>query len=109
MDESPREVADLLDTFLQRADALDALGSGLLRRAEIEPKLDISRTTAHRVIRALADHGIVEKAEGGYVLTPFGEIAAAEVGRIRGTFAAADCLRPFLDAVAETPFELEVS
>lgn len=109
MERQVGDVGELLDVSLQRADALEALRSGPLRRSEIETKLDVSRTTAHRIARALADHGFVERIDGRYALTPFGEVAAAEVERVRTAFAAADRLRPFLDAVADTPFELDVS
>lgn len=100
---------ELLDLSVQRADALGALRSGPLRRAEIESTLGVSRTTAHRIARSLADHGLAERTPEGYRLTPLGTFAADEIAGVRSTFEAAFHLRPFLRDVRGLPFELDVS
>lgn len=98
-----------LAVAVQRADALAAFRDGPLRRAEVESELDVSRTTAHRIVTALTDHGFAERVDGACALTPFGEFAAAEVARVRRRFAAADVLRPFLDDIASAPVDFEAS
>lgn len=103
------DVTELLDVSISRMDVLDLLRTGPLRRAELESDLGVSKTTAHRIVRALSDHGLVERTVEGYALTPFGQVAAEEVVRTRRTFEAADALRPFLDAIAAVPFDLDVS
>ena len=109
MGRKPADVAALLKVSVQRMDTLDALWSRPLRRAELESELDVSRTTAHRIVRSLTDHGLIERTDGRYGLTEFGEIATAEIFRVRTNFEAADALRPFLDAIADTPFDFDVS
>lgn len=103
------DVLPLLGVSVQRADALAAFRDGPLRRAEVESELDVSRTTAHRIVTALTEYGLAERVGGKYALTAFGEFAADEIRRVRRRFEAADELRPFLDAIGSAPADFEVS
>lgn len=103
------ESSELLVVSIQRADVLKALSVRPLRRAEIEETVDVSRTTAHRIARSLTDHGLVERTDAGFVLTPLGEAIAAEVNRVQDTVKVAANLQPILEALSETAFVLDVS
>lgn len=109
MNRETDDVDELLDLSVQRADALEALRAEPLRRAEVEAALDVSRTTAHRIVRSLADNRLAERTPEGYRLTPFGTFAADEIAEVRSKFEAATHLRPFLCDVRDLPFELDIS
>jgi len=108
MDSTDEEATELLLVAIRRADALAAISDGPLRRAELEAVIDVSRTTAHRIIRSLTGHSLVERTSDGLVLTPLGEVVAREVESVCSTFRAARRLEPFLNAFAPTPFDFEV-
>lgn len=109
IDKKDEDVSQLLRVTLQRADTLAAFRDNPLRRAEVESELDVSRTTAHRIVTVLTEHELAERVDGGYALTAFGEFAAEEILRVRRRFEAADRLRPLLDAIASAPADFEVS
>ena len=109
MREHGSDVDDVILVAVRRVDALDALSDGPLRRAELEEAIGVSRTTAHRIVRALAEHGLARRTDGRHELTSFGEVVAVEVSRVRGSVGAARSLGPFIDALAGTPFEIDVS
>lgn len=109
MGDQGSDVDDVILVAIQRADALGALSDGPLRRAELEEAIGVSRTTAHRIVRALAEHGLTERTGEGHALTPFGAVVADEVARTRTNVDAARSVGPFVDALAGTPFGIDAS
>lgn len=102
-------VEKLVLVAIRRADALEAFQAGALRRADLEAAIGVSRTTAHRVIRTLSEQSLVRRIEGGYVLTPLGEVVAEEVAAASTKVQTARRLQPFLEAFAESQFDIDVA
>lgn len=65
--------------------------------------LDIARSTAHRVLSELLDHGIIERTDGCYRLTPFGRYLHDRVESTMDEIGLAAELRPFLTAGTSLP------
>jgi predicted transcriptional regulator len=73
-----------IDEFVgltRRSPVLGALREGPLDRRDLQERVGVSRPTIHRQIRALESDGLVVKRDGAFVLTPVGELAAAEFAR----------------------------
>lgn len=86
---------------------LDALREGPLDRRELQERLEVSRPTIHRQLRTLQEANLVAKPNGDFVLTPTGELTAAEFAR---TFAVLDttaALSRVLDWLPVREFDFE--
>ena len=73
-----------IDEFVglaRRWPVLDALREGPLDRRDLQGRVGVSRPTIHRQVRALDEDGLVTKRDGVFVLTPVGELPAAEFAR----------------------------
>ncbi|MFC3477060.1 helix-turn-helix transcriptional regulator [Halobacterium litoreum] len=92
----------------ERYGLFEALRDGAMARADVEQALDVSRSTAHRVLREFEVQGVVERRDGAYRLTAFGDVVAAEAGRAVDTIGAAQRLSPLLEALtrADGAFDL---
>jgi predicted transcriptional regulator len=99
-----------IDEFVgltRRWEVLDALREGPLDRRDLQEWVGVSRPTIHRQVRALEDDGLVTKQNGTFVLTPVGELAAAEFARmfeVMDTISALSRVLPWLP-VAEFDFD----
>jgi len=67
--------ADTLALVRTRSDLLAALEDCRLDPREIVERLDASRATVNRAVRALSEAGLVERANGTYELTALGQLA----------------------------------
>jgi predicted transcriptional regulator len=72
---------DELVGLARRSPVLDTLHEGPLDRRDLQERVGVSRPTIHRQVRALQEAGLVTKRDGTFVLTPVGELAAAEFAR----------------------------
>lgn len=104
-DVAPDEV---LETALARSDVLASLAAAPRHRAELQAEHDLSKTTAHRIVRSFDDQGLLRRTDDGYALTPLGRTVAAAVERFDDTVRTACRLAPLLDAFADAPVELPV-
>ncbi|MDZ7702257.1 MAG: ArsR family transcriptional regulator [Halobacteriales archaeon] len=101
-----------IDEFVgltRRWPVLDVLRSGPLDRRDLQERVDVSRPTIHRQLRALRDAGLVTKRNGTFALTPVGDIAAAEFGRlfeVMDTVTTLGQVVPWLP-VAELDFDFD--
>lgn len=99
--------AALVEIAIDRRAALDVLADGPQHRRDLEATLDASKTTCHRIIRALDEHGLLERTEQGYTLNHAGvqlhEAVEAFYQRVR----AIAKLEPLLEAVAPLPVEFD--
>lgn len=81
---------------------LAALREGPLARHELETRLDISKSTAHRNTKSLAERGLLEKSDGDFVLTEFGRAVADVVAAYEKEMDTTVRLAPVLEAVSGT-------
>jgi predicted transcriptional regulator len=91
----------------RRWTVLDALREGPLDRHELQERVGVSRPTIHRQLRSLREANLVAKPNGAFVLTPTGELTAAEFAR---TFAVLDttaALSRMLDWLPVREFDFE--
>jgi predicted transcriptional regulator len=93
---------------IKRGDALTSLRDGPMDRAALMERLDVSRTTIHRIVRALEARDIVEQRGNEFELTTFGQTVADEVAAYRRRVRAAGHLKPFLETTPDLPVELDV-
>ncbi|MFW5959116.1 MAG: helix-turn-helix transcriptional regulator [Natronomonas sp.] len=91
---------DLLIEVVRRAPMIKALQEEPLDRRELEQHLEISKSTAHRNTTLLAERGLVERLDGEYQLTEFGEAVADAVATFETDMRTTVRLAPLLDAVA---------
>jgi len=98
----------VLCAVAQRYGLFEALLREPLTRADVEQVLDVSRSTAHRVLREFESTGVLVRQNGEYHLTAFGEVVASETGRAMETIGAAERLSPLLDTLnrADDGFDL---
>jgi predicted transcriptional regulator len=92
---------DLLIEVVRRAPMISALREGALDRRDLERRLEISRSTAHRTTTSLGDRGLVERTDGEYHLTEFGEAVADVVATFETDLRTVVRLAPLFDAVAD--------
>ncbi|MFW6153414.1 MAG: helix-turn-helix transcriptional regulator [Halobacteriota archaeon] len=91
---------DLLIEVVRRAPMIAALGEGPLDRRELEQRLEISKSTAHRNTTSLAERGLVARTDGKYHLTGYGEAVAGVVATFEADMATTVRLAPLFEAVA---------
>lgn len=103
------EAGDLFDDAVHRRAALAALADGTLHRRDLEERLDVSKTTCHRIIRRFDDYGLVRRTDDGYRLSELGEAVAGELDRAARNVATARDLEPLLSALEPVDVSLDVS
>jgi predicted transcriptional regulator len=80
MSESP---ADPVPLFARREALLRALAAGAVRKGGLVDRLDVSRSTVDRSLRALTAAGMVDRGDDGYELTLRGRFLYGEYRRFR--------------------------
>jgi predicted transcriptional regulator len=91
-----------------RAAVLTALsGRGSLTKDELVEHSGAARVTVTRNLEQLADRGLVEADEGGWRLTPLGELLAGEFLSLLRTAGTADDLAPVLSRLPADAFDLD--
>lgn len=91
---------DLLIEVVRRAPMITALREEPLDRRDLEQRLEISKSTAHRNTTSLAERGLVERTDGKYKLTELGEAVAEVVATFEADMGTTVRLAPLFDAVA---------
>jgi predicted transcriptional regulator len=92
---------------IERRPVLDAARDGPVSAGDVQDVLDVSRSTAHRVVRELAELGLLVRENGGYRLTAFGDVTADATGRAVDAVAAAGRVAPVLDVFEDAGFALD--
>lgn len=95
----PRTLDDPALTPVRRASLLSALSTTPMAQGEIVKQLDCARTTTYRAITDLADRGLLEETESGYVATPVGAALGGVAERYLDATEAVDRLEPVLASV----------
>ncbi|MFC5279041.1 helix-turn-helix transcriptional regulator [Halorubrum rubrum] len=91
---------DLLIEVVRRAPMIGVLREEPLDRRDLERRLEISKSTAHRNTTSLAERGLVERTEGRYTLTELGAAVADVVATFEADMRTVMRLAPLFDAVA---------
>lgn len=104
------DAGDILRAAIERRPLFRELENGGLTRAEIQTTLNVSRSTAHRIINRFESMGVIEHENDRYRLTPLGNVVAAETERATSTVAVANRLTPLLEPfeAADERVELDV-
>lgn len=89
--------------FLRKLNEAD----GPLRQSELCDRLDKSKSTTHRKMKYLEKEGIVEKSDGTYELTDYGEFIAMRTERYLSEMVDIEKYRDFLSTVADTELGLD--
>ena len=63
---------------------------------ELVEELDLSRSTIHRATDSLTEMNLIEKSDGTFHLTSYGEVVAVELAEFRNRMLAIRTLEPFL-------------
>ena len=98
---------DFLIHSVRRAPLLQALNTGPHTASELVDSLDRSRSTVHRAITSLEERKLIEKSNGEYRLTRFGETVADETTGFTDRLSTANSLEPFLNTVDDTTIPIE--
>jgi predicted transcriptional regulator len=93
---------ELLLEVVKRAPMLVALREEALSPRELQERLDVSKSTAHRNATSLTDRGLLRKSDGEHTLTEFGQEVADVVSTFEADMATTVRLAPMLDAVSDT-------
>lgn len=95
--------------LVRRGPVLAALREeGSMDRRELEQHLDVSKSTVHRFTRSLRDHNLIERSGGEFVLTPLGEVSAAEVAAFEASIETAWALAPVLEAASAHGVDVDI-
>ncbi|MWG36823.1 helix-turn-helix transcriptional regulator [Halomarina oriensis] len=92
--------SDLLLEVVKQAPMIAALREGALDRRTLQHRLDVSKSTAHRNTTTLAEWGLLERVEGSYKLTEFGEVVAEIVATFEADMQTAHRLTPLFEVVS---------
>lgn len=100
---------DVLETAVERRRALSALADGPLHRRELQAELDVSKTTAHRIVRTFDEQGLLRRTDDGYTLTALGDVVAQQADRFTTNLEVTYRLAPLVEAIetADLAFDPE--
>lgn len=100
MAEDARIPRELLNEVVRKAPMIATLREEPLDRRDLEQRLEISKSTAHRNTTSLAERGLVERTDRKYTLTEFGEAVADVIATFEADMRTTVRLAPLFDAVA---------
>ncbi|HET7324109.1 MAG TPA: MarR family transcriptional regulator [Halococcus sp.] len=101
MSADERLATDRLIEFIRYRPVLEALFPNPLDRGDLERQLNISRATSHRFTKRLIELDLIEKIDGTFSLTGYGEAVSDETLRYETNVRAARRLAPLLDVICE--------
>lgn len=102
------DAADVLQAAIDRQPLFGVLRDGGATRADVQGALNVSRSTAHRIVNRFESLGLVEQANGVYRLTPFGRVVADETEYVTSTVAVASRLSPLLETFERATEDVEL-
>jgi len=79
--------ADVVDLVMTRGDFVALLADGPMDRADVQRALDVSKSTAYRVLRELEASDLVRRRDGGFESTLFGSLALQTYRYFESNFA----------------------
>jgi predicted transcriptional regulator len=99
---------DVLLEVVRRRSVLTTLQENALTPSDLTDRLDLSRSTVHRIARQLEAENLLARPNGDLELTALGDVVADELRAFEETFATAQRLEPALAAFHETRFTFPV-
>jgi predicted transcriptional regulator len=102
------DAVHVLRTAATRQRAFREFEDGEATRADVQEALDVSRSTAFRVVNSFQSLGLITRRNGCYELTPFGRVVNRETARATATIRIARRLSPLLGALEETEDPVEL-
>lgn len=96
--------------LIRRAPVLQVLQEeGAADRRELEQHLNVSKSTVHRFTRSLREYGLIERADGKFVLTSLGEVSIAEVTAFGTSIETLWELAPVLEIASANGIDFDVT
>jgi predicted transcriptional regulator len=102
-------VADAVRTLLDRREFVEALREGPKDKRTLVEETDVSRSTVSRAVRELEATRLVERTNGTYRTTAFGDVLAEEFASLLATASFAWDLRDVLDRLPADELGFELS
>jgi predicted transcriptional regulator len=99
---------EVTTVLLEREQVLSALQDGPCDHRTLEERLDISKSTCHRIVRTLENNGLVRKSDGGYELTELGRVLKRQVDRYESAVDTAVEMEPLLRGIAQSDVDFEI-
>jgi len=98
-----------VETVQERREFLDAVREHSRDKRSLVAATDVSRSTVDRALRELESHGLVERADGEYRATAYGDLLAGEFAGLLDTAAAAWEIRDVLGKLPAEELGFELS
>ncbi|MFP8957998.1 helix-turn-helix transcriptional regulator [Natrialbaceae archaeon A-CW3] len=98
---------DLLIDLIRRSPLLEELQEESLDRAELQDRLNVSKSTSHRHTRLLDELGVIEKVDGEFRLTESGALLTDAMIRFKHEATSSLRLAPVLEAIQNAPIEID--
>lgn len=96
-------------TLLDRREFLEALRDGPKDKRTLEETTDVSRSTVNRAVRDLETAHLVERTNGEYQTTAYGELLAEEFTSLLDSASFAWQVRDVLEQVTTAELDFELS
>jgi predicted transcriptional regulator len=101
LNEEDREETDRLLELVRYRPVLEAIFQNPLDRQDLERELGVSRASSHRFTKRLTELGLVERVDGKFRLTGYGEVVVDETFRFETNVRAGRRLAPLLETICE--------
>lgn len=101
--------SEAVRTVLDRREFLDALRDGPKDKRTLVEAADVSRSTVNRAVRDLETAHLVERTNGGYRTTAYGELLAEEFASLLDTASFAWEVRDVLEQLPTVELDFELS
>lgn len=98
---------EFLVEIITRAPVLKTVADGPVDRREVESRLEISRTTCHRIVRSFEERGLITRTGEGYELTSQGYAILREVRRFTENIQTTQRLEPLLSGLDPATIEFD--
>lgn len=95
----PTENREFLLEVVRRAPLLRVLRAAPADASELAAQVDMSRSTVHRATDSLEKLDIIDRADGAYELTGFGEVIAEQMASFGRRTSTALSLKQFLNSI----------
>lgn len=97
---------DVLIDLIRRSPLLEELRGDAFARAELQDRLNVSRSTSHRHTKLFGEMDVIEKANGEFRLTESGKLLTDAMVRFKREADSALQLAPVLEAIQDAPVEI---
>lgn len=99
---------DVVKAVIRRTGFLGSLLEAPKDKRELVEELGMSRSTVDRAVRELETEDLIEYKDGGFVLTPFGQLTASGLFELIDTIELRQQLDPFLRWVPDGTLGIDI-